>query len=138
MANINIDMIGRVDKRHENNPDYIYVIGSDRMSQDLHDINEEMNAAYTKLELDYKYNDPKDPNRFYERSDHYNFVQKGIPAVFFFSGTHSDYHRPTDTPDKLNYDLVVKRTQLAFYTAWEIANRPYRITISKREEGDKE
>lgn len=138
VANINIDMIGRVDKRHENNPNYIYVIGSDRMSQDLHDINEEMNDSYTKLELDYKYNNPNDPNRFYERSDHYNFVQKGIPAVFFFSGTHSDYHRPTDTPDKLNYELIAKRAQLAFYTAWEIANRPYRITISKREEGGKE
>lgn len=138
VVNINIDMIGRVDKRHENQPDYIYVIGSDRMSQDLHDINEEMNAQYTKMELDYKYNDPNDPNRFYERSDHYNFVQKGIPAVFFFNGTHPDYHRPTDTPDKLNYEIMTKRAQLAFYTAWEIANRPYRITISNREGATKE
>ena len=132
VANINIDMIGRVDAAHLNDPNYVYVIGSDRMSKDLHNINEEANQTYTNLALDYTYNDPNDPNRYYERSDHYNFAKKGIPAVFYFNGVHPDYHRATDTPDKINFDALAKRAQLAFYTAWDIANRPYRPIIDKK------
>jgi hypothetical protein len=129
VVDINIDMIGRVDDAHANNPDYVYVIGSDRMSTALHQINEDVNARFTKLELDYKYNAPDDPNRFYERSDHYNFAERGIPAIFYFNGTHADYHKPTDTADKINYDALVKRAQLAFYTAWDIANRLNRLSV---------
>ncbi len=129
VANINIDMIGRADSRHPNTFDYVYVIGSDRLSTELHEINEFANAVHTQLQLDYKYNDPKDPNRFYERSDHYNFAERGIPAIFYFSGTHPDYHKPTDTADKINLEAVAKRAQLAFYTAWDLANRPSRITV---------
>ena len=77
----------------------------------------------TKLELDYKFNDPNDPMRIYFRSDHYNFARHGVPIIFYFNGTHADYHRPTDTPDKINYSLLEKRAQLVFYTAWEMANR---------------
>ena len=76
-----------------------------------------------KMKLDRKYNDPNDPNRFYFRSDHYNFAEKGIPIIFYFNGTHADYHRATDTPDKINYPMMAKRAQLVFYTAWEMANR---------------
>ncbi len=126
-VDINIDMIGRIDDRHKDNPNYIYVIGSDRMSTALHDINELVNKEHTKLELDYKYNAKDDPNHYYERSDHYNFAEKGIPVVFYFNGTHPDYHRPTDTPDKINYEVLAKRAQLAFYVAWEAANRPDRL-----------
>jgi len=129
IVDINIDMIGRVDERHAGNPNYIYVIGSDRMSSDLHAINEQVNKDYTQLELDYKYNDPNDKNRYYERSDHYNFAQRGIPAIFYFNGTHADYHKPTDTADKIDFNAVAKRTQLAFHTAWEIANRPWRLQV---------
>ena len=76
------------------------------------------------MELDYKFNDPNDRNRIYFRSDHYNFAQKGVPIIFYYDGMlGGDYHRPTDTPDKINYPLMVKRTQLIFYTAWEMANR---------------
>ncbi len=132
IANINIDMIGRVDAEHAANPDYVYVIGSDRMSTDLHNINEEANNTYTKLTLDYRFNDPGDPNHFYERSDHYNFALQGIPAIFYFNGTHPDYHKPTDTPDKINFDALAKRAQLAFYTAWELANRPGKLVIDKK------
>jgi Zn-dependent M28 family amino/carboxypeptidase len=78
--------------------------------------------AYTKLDLDYRFNDPKDPNHFYERSDHYNFAKLGIPSVFSFNGVHADYHKPTDSPDKIEYDALAKRTQFAFVTAWELAN----------------
>lgn len=133
VADVNIDMIGRVDERHAANPDYIYVIGSDRMSTDLHAINERANNSYTKLELDYRYNAKDDPNRFYERSDHYNFAEQGIPAIFYFNGTHPDYHRTTDTPDKINHEAAAKRAQLAFYTAWDIANRPLRIQVDVKE-----
>jgi Zn-dependent M28 family amino/carboxypeptidase len=74
--------------------------------------------------LDYKFNDPKDPQRIYFRSDHYNFARKGVPIIFYYDGMlGADYHRPTDTPDKINYDLMAKRAQLVFYTAWEMANR---------------
>lgn len=127
VVDVNIDMIGRVDDKHAGNPDYVYVIGSDRLSAQLHQINEEVNTEYTRLELNYKYNSKSDPNHYYERSDHYNFAEKGIPAIFYFNGTHPDYHRPTDTADKIDSAAAAKRAQLAFYTAWEIANRPTRL-----------
>jgi Iap family predicted aminopeptidase len=131
VANINIDMIGRRDTLHPNTNNYIYVIGSDRLSSELHDINEAMNAKYTNMELDYKYNDRNDPERIYYRSDHYNFAKKGIPAIFYFNGVHEDYHMPTDTPDKIEYDALAKRAQLAFAVAWELANREERIKVDR-------
>jgi len=131
VADINIDMIGRIDDKHTD-PNYIYVIGSDRLSTELHDINEMVNKKYTHLELDYTYNAKDDPNRFYYRSDHYNFAKNGIPSVFFFSGVHEDYHRPTDTVDKIMFDKAAKISRLAFYTAWELANRLERIKVNVR------
>lgn len=129
IANVNVDMVGRVDAKHESNPNYIYVIGADRLSTELHRINEEANATYTNLELDYTYNAKNDPNRYYYRSDHYNFAERGIPAVFYFSGTHEDYHRTTDTADKINFDKMVLIGRLVFHTAWELANRDKRIEV---------
>ncbi|HHB79012.1 MAG TPA: M28 family peptidase [Saprospiraceae bacterium] len=128
VADINIDMIGRVDETHAGNPNYIYVIGADRLSTDLDKIVKSANS-HTKLLLDYKYNAADDPNRFYYRSDHYNFAKNNIPSVFFFNGTHEDYHRPTDTVDKINFDKMAKIGKLTFYTAWEIANRPDRLKV---------
>ena len=124
-ANLNIDMIGRKDpdrKKGDSN-NYVYIVGDDKLSSDLHPISVAANKKYTGLELDYKFNDPEDPLRIYYRSDHYNFARKGVPIIFYFDGIHGDYHKPTDTPDKINYDLLLKRTLLVFYTAWEIANR---------------
>ena len=132
VANLNIDMIGRTDsKRKEGNRNYIYLIGSDRLSTELHNISEEVNTKYTNIELDYKYNDENDPSRFYYRSDHYNFAKNNIPVIFYFNGTHADYHKPTDTPDKIEYDLLENRARLVFYTAWELANRDKRIIVDK-------
>jgi hypothetical protein len=124
-VDLNIDMIGRIDpnRKYGDSTNYVYVIGDDKLSSDLKPISEAQNKRYTHLELDYKYNDPKDPERIYYRSDHYNFARKGVPIIFYFDGVHKDYHRPTDTPDKINYDLMVKRARLVFYTAWEMANR---------------
>jgi len=124
-VNLNIDMIGRIDpkRKQADSMNYVYVVGDHKLSSDLRPISEAMNKKYTKLGLDYKYNQPNDPERIYYRSDHYNFARKGVPIIFYFNGTHNDYHRPTDTPDKINYDLMKKRAQLVFFTAWEMANR---------------
>lgn len=129
VANVNVDMVGRVDPKHEGNPDYIYVIGADRLSTELHEINEAANAAHTNLELDYTYNEEDDPNRYYYRSDHYNFAEKGVPAIFYFNGTHADYHRTSDTMEKINFEKMAKIGRLVFYTAWELANREKRIVV---------
>lgn len=137
IANLNIDMIGRIDERHLENPNYIYLIGSDKLSSELHVISEETNKKYIQMDLDYKYNDDNDPNRFYYRSDHYNFAKVNIPIIFYFNGTHEDYHRPTDTPDKINYELLESRTRLIFHTAWELANREDRIIADKAVKSEK-
>ncbi|WP_289644610.1 M28 family metallopeptidase [Maribacter aestuarii] len=131
IANLNIDMIGRIDPKREGDRNYIYLIGSDKLSTELHELSEDVNKEYTNLELDYTYNDENDPNRFYYRSDHYNFAKNNIPIIFYFNGTHDDYHRPGDTPDKINYDLLENRARLIFYTAWEIANKEQRIIADK-------
>ncbi len=132
VSNLNIDMIGRIDpKRTEGDRNYIYLIGSDKLSTELHNVSEEVNKKYTNIELDYTFNDENDPNRYYYRSDHYNFAKNGIPVIFYFNGTHDDYHKPTDTVEKINYDLLTNRTRLVFHTAWELANREQRITVDK-------
>ncbi|MEM1318752.1 MAG: M28 family peptidase [Bacteroidota bacterium] len=133
IANVNVDMVGRVDDKHLSNPNYIYVIGSDRLSTELHEINESANKQYTQLELDYTYNDRNDPNRYYYRSDHYNFAEKGIPAIFYFNGTHADYHRTSDTIEKINFRKMTKVAKLVFHTTWELANRDKRIIVDVEE-----
>lgn len=124
-VNLNIDMVGRKDpnKKSPDSSNYVYVVGDDKLSSELKPISESVNKKFTKLGLDYKFNAPDDPERIYYRSDHYNFAKKGVPIIFYFDGIHKDYHRPSDTPDKINYDLLQKRAQLVFHTAWEMANR---------------
>jgi Peptidase family M28 len=129
IANVNVDMVGRCDEKHKANPNYIYVIGSDKLSTELDTVVQTVNRQYEKLELDYTYNDPADPNRYYYRSDHYNFAEKGIPAVFYFNGTHDDYHRSTDTPDKILFEKMARIGKLAFHTVWSLANRQERLKM---------
>jgi len=132
VSNLNIDMIGRSNpKRTTGDRNYVYLIGSDKLSTELHDVSEMVNSKYCNVELDYKYNDKDDPNQFYYRSDHYNFAKNNIPVIFYFNGTHDDYHRPSDTPDKIEYDLLENRTKLIFHTAWELANRDKRVIVDK-------
>lgn len=131
VVDVNIDMIGRSDKENEGK-NYVYVIGSEMLSSELKKINEAANKVTHNLELNYKYDDPNDPNRLYYRSDHYNFAKMGIPVIFFFDGIHEDYHKPTDDPEKIDYALLQKRTQLVFATAWELANRKERIVVDKK------
>ena len=130
ITNLNVDMIGRTDPtRESNNDNYIYLIGTDRLSSLLHETSEKVNEKTVNLELDYRFNAWDDPNRFYFRSDHYNFAQYNIPVIFYFSGTHEDYHGPGDTADKIRYDLLTKRAKLIFHTAWEIANMEETIKV---------
>ncbi|GAA4883563.1 M28 family metallopeptidase [Flaviramulus aquimarinus] len=130
VVNLNIDMIGRVDPKHEESgKNYLYLIGSDKLSKELHNVSEEVNKTYFNMDFDYTYNDDNDPNRFYYRSDHYNFAKHNIPVIFYFNGTHADYHKPSDTPDKINYEFLETRTRLIFHTAWELANRDERLKL---------
>jgi hypothetical protein len=132
VADLNIDMVGRVDDKHANNPNYIYVIGSDKLSTELHKLHEDVAKKYTpEIELNYTYNDENDPNRFYYRSDHYNFAVHNIPIIFYFNGTHPDYHAPTDDVEKINFEKMEKIDHLVFHTAWELANREERIKVDK-------
>lgn len=126
VVDLNIDMIGRKDSLH-NNDQYVYLIGADRISKDLHYISERVNKELIHFELDYTYNKEDDPNHFYYRSDHYNFAKHNIPVIFYFSGVHEDYHKPTDDVEKILFPKLAKTAQLVFYTAWEIANRTERI-----------
>jgi hypothetical protein len=128
VANLNIDMIGRLDDWHENG-NYVYLIGSDRLSYDLHNLNEKINDDYIGIDLDYRFNDKDDPNRYYYRSDHYNFAKNNIPVIFYFNGVHEDYHKPSDTIEKIDFDKINTITRLIFLTAWEIANRDERIKL---------
>ncbi|MEP7109011.1 MAG: M28 family peptidase [Ferruginibacter sp.] len=125
-VDLNIDMVGRTDTERETSDtlNYVYVIGHDKLSSDLQAINEGVNKKYTNLILDYKYDDPKDQYRIYYRSDHYNFARKGVPVLFFYDGMlKADYHKTSDTIDKINWELYEKRVRMIFHTAWEIANR---------------
>ncbi len=132
VVDLNIDMVGRRDPEHKDKPDYVYVIGSDKLSSELHEINERNNNTYTKLAFDYLYNDESHPTNLYKRSDHWNFAKKGIPIAFFFDGIHEDYHQVTDEVSKIEFDLLAKRAKIVFYTAWEVANRDGRLVVDKK------
>lgn len=133
IVNINTDMVGRVDEKHKDNPDYVYVIGSDMLSTELHNLHEKVaKTHFPKMELDYTYNDENDPNRYYYRSDHYNFAKNNIPVIFYFNGTHADYHKPTDTVEKINFSKIANIAQLNFCTTWMIANQDKRIEVDKK------
>ena len=136
IANINIDMLGRMDEKHEELgiENYIYPIGSDRLSTEFHEILLKVNENYSNIHLDFTYNDPEDPNRYYFRSDHYNFARNGIPAIFYFNGMHDDYHLATDTPDKMNFESMTAVTRHIFHLAWELANREEAIQADLLEE----
>lgn len=131
VADVNIDMIGRRDKFHTDSNNYVYLIGSDYLSTDLYTVCEEANKKHNLLTIDYKFNDKADPNRYYYRSDHYNFAKRGIPSVFLYSGEHEDYHKPSDEVSKIEFDALTIRTKLAFAIVWEIANREKKLVVDK-------
>ena len=139
VTQLNIDMIGRSKKEGDTNPrnreltgpDGVYVIGSTMMSTELGELVNTVNKSFLNLTYDTKYDDPNDPNRFFSRSDHYNYARKGIPIIFFFDGVHEDYHRPGDTAEKIDYVKMEKITRTIYMTLWEVANRPTRVKVDK-------
>lgn len=130
IADLNIDMTGRIDIGHKENENYIYIIGSNMLSDDLHNANEKANSHYINLTLDYKFNSLTDPNQFYFRSDHYNFAKNNIPVIFYFSGVHEDYHQPTDDIEKIIFSKVETVAKLVFFTAWDLTNAPNRPVVN--------
>ena len=140
VAQLNIDMIGRSKQPGDANaanrmlsgPNEIYVIGSKMMSTELGELSERVNATYLNMQLDYRYDDPADPNRFFFRSDHFNYARKGIPIIFYFDGEHEDYHRPGDSADKIDYEKMQKVTRTVYMLLWELTNRPARPTVDKQ------
>ena len=130
VLNLNIDMIGRTDPGHQKDKNYVYAIGSDKLSSELHQLHEQINSTYTRLQLDYTYNDQNHPEQLYYRSDHWNFAKNNIPIIFYFDGIHEDYHKPSDEVSKIEFDILRKRTELVFYTAWSIANKDSRLLIN--------
>jgi len=132
ITNLNIDMIGRTDFIYRSTPDstnYIYLVGTDKLSTDLHRISDDANAVYTKLKLDYRHNAKDDPTQIYYWSDHYNFAKNGVPVIFYYNGKHEDYHKSSDEMSKINFNLLSKRAQLAYYTGWDLANRDKRPAL---------
>ncbi|MBZ5506851.1 MAG: M28 family peptidase [Acidobacteriia bacterium] len=135
VADLNIDMIGRskpagdkeMEDEHLTDANTVYLVGSNRISQELHQLSEETNAQFQKMKLDYYYNDPNNPERIYFRSDHWNYAKHGVPIIFYFDGTHVDYHRPTDTLDKIDFAKMTKITRLVFETGWRVANLDHRL-----------
>jgi Peptidase family M28 len=130
VVDLNIDMVGRRDPQHKEGT-YVYVIGSDKLSADLHELSERVNKENLNVAFDYTYNDQNHPERLYYRSDHWNFAKKNIPIVFYFDGIHEDYHKPSDEVSKIEFDLIEKRAQTVFFTAWEIANRDNRLKVDE-------
>ncbi len=137
VANLNVDMIGRSRpegdqnsaNRHLTNSNSVHVIGADRISEELHSLNEQTNTDFEQLDFDYTYNDPKRPERFYYRSDHWNYAKNGIPVAFFFTGTHQDYHRPTDTVDKIDFQKLTRIARHVYSLGWRLANLEDRVKI---------
>jgi hypothetical protein len=136
VADLNIDMIGRSrpqgdkvpEDEHLTDANTVYLVGSNRISQELHQISEETNSQFQKMKLDYYYNDPNNPERIYFRSDHWNYAKHGVPIIFYFDGTHLDYHRTTDTIEKIDFGKMTKITRLVFETGWRLANLDHRLT----------
>ncbi len=140
VTQLNIDMIGRSKKADDTNPldkelsapNEIYVIGSKMMSAQLGILSEAVNNSYLKLTFDYRYDDPADPNRFFFRSDHFNYARKGVPIIFYFDGVHEDYHRPGDEVSKIDFDKMQRVARTVFLTMWEIGDAPARPVIDKQ------
>jgi hypothetical protein len=140
IAQLNIDMIGRSKKPDDTNPknselsgeNEIYVIGSEMMSTTLGEVTKGTNSAYLNMSYNYKYDDPKDDNRFFFRSDHFNYAVNGIPVAFWFDGVHEDYHQASDHPDKIDYEKMEKVTRTIFLTLWELTELKERPAVDKK------
>lgn len=140
VADFNIDMVGRSRPAGDDDPrdahltdkDSIYIIGADKLSTELNRLSEDTNLATARLKFDYTYNDEKHPERFYYRSDHYNYAKHGIPIIFYFTGVHRDYHRPSDVVEKIDFEKMERIDRMIFATGWRVANLDHRLVVDKR------
>jgi Peptidase family M28 len=121
ICDLNIDMVGRTDWEHRKKTDYCYLL-TGKSDTELKQTIETANQQTVKLSIDYRYNAENAPGQFFYRSDHYNFAKKGVPVAFFMDGEHPDYHQPSDSADKINYNALQKRATLVFQSAWMMAN----------------
>src|SRR5690606_35337341 len=121
IVNINLDMVGRMSE------DTLVSIGSQRLSSQLGNIVEDVNSRTSKFVFDYTFDDPNDPNRLYERSDHYNFAKQGIPVVFFTDNMSEDYHKPTDDAHKINYLKLEKVCEMVYDLTLVLSNLDRRL-----------
>ena len=143
VADFNIDMIGRSKPEGDSDPrdrelsdkDTLYVIGSDKLSSELHKLSEATDNETAHLKFDYRYNDENHPERLYYRSDHYNYAKHGIPVIFYFTGLHRDYHRTTDDVDKIDFEKMERVARLIFATGWRVANLDHRLVVDKAAAG---
>ena len=139
VAMFNMDMIGRsADKIKENDNtrltlgNEIYVIGADKISHELHTISEKMNDEFVKMDLNYALNEESHPARIYYRSDHWNYAKHGVPVIFYFDGIHEDYHKPTDTVEKIDFNKIKNVSKLALATGYYVSNKDARIVIGTK------
>ena len=123
VAQLNIDMIGRNRDNKSSESNTVYLVGSDRISSELHEIHRAANQALSPpLTLDYEMNDPSDPEQIYYRSDHFSYASKGIPIIFFTTGLHPDYHANTDDVSRILFDKMLRVVQLVYETGVRVAN----------------
>ncbi len=138
VVQLNVDMIGRSRKPGDagntslTGPNETYVIGSKMMSSGLGTLSERVNKEYLDLSFNYKYDEPSDPNRFFFRSDHYNYAKKGIPIIFYFSGVHGDYHRTSDEIGAIDFTKLERVARTIYATAHALAELPARPAVDRR------
>ncbi|MCA1642631.1 MAG: M28 family peptidase [Acidobacteria bacterium] len=140
VAQLNIDMIGRSKREGDTNArnanlsgaNEVYVIGSKMMSTELGALSERVNSSFLSLSFNYKYDDPRDTERLFFRSDHINYARKGVPIIFYFDGVHEDYHRPSDAVEKIDFQKMERVARTVFATAAELANAPARPRVDKQ------
>jgi Zn-dependent M28 family amino/carboxypeptidase len=140
VADFNIDMVGRRRPAGDDDPldarltdkDSIYIIGADKLSTELNKLNEQTNLETARMKFDYTYNDENHPERFYYRSDHYNYAKHGVPIIFYFTGVHRDYHRPSDVVEKIDFEKMERIDRMIFATGWRVANLDHRVAVDKR------
>ena len=140
VADFNIDMVGRSRPDGDSDPrdahltdkNSLNIIGADKLSSELNRISEQTDQDTERMRFDYTYNDESNPERFYYRSDHYNYAKHGIPIIFYFTGVHADYHQPTDSVDKIDFDKMERIDRLVFATGWRVANLDHRLVVDKK------
>lgn len=140
ITGLNIDMIGRYQAPGEENhpqnkrlpkPHEVFTIGSKMMSTELGELSDSVNKSFLNLNFNLTYDGPDHPDQFFYRSDHFNYAKKGIPIIFYMDGDHADYHQPSDSVEKINFEQMEKVARTIMATGWTLANSPTRPKVDK-------